>query len=137
MARYSTAGGQLQININGSFPNIDGVETFSGPTAEKQEIDDTALGDTAAQSLAGLPDYGQFSGTIFDNPSDPGNARLLASFNTNPAPIENFKYILPFSGPGNTFSWNGYVKTWQLSQEKNAAGKYSFSLRATGTVTRT
>lgn len=137
MPRYSTAGGILQININGTFTNIDGVENFNGPTGQKTEIDMTALSDTAAVSAPGTPDYGQFSMTVFDNPGDAGNARLLASFNTNPGPTENWKYILPFSGTGNTLTFNGYVQQWALQQEKATGGKYNCTIRSTGTVART
>jgi hypothetical protein len=137
MARYSTAGGYLQININGVQTNIDGVENFNGPTGQKTEIEMTALSDTAAVSAPGTPDFGQFTMTVFDNPGDAGNARLLASFNTNPGPTEQFTYKLPFTGTGNTLTFNAYVQQWALQQEKASGGKYNCTLRATGTVART
>lgn len=136
MARYSTAGVLFQININGSFTNIDGIESINGPTGDKPEIDATALNDTAATVLAGLPDYGELSGTVFDNPSDAGNARLLTRFNQSNV-TDNFKIILPFSGTGNNLAFDGYVKGWALALEKASAGKYNFTIRCSGNVNRT
>jgi len=136
MARYSTAGALFKINISGTLTNVDGVENLSGPTGDKPEIDATALADTAAVSLSGLPNYGEVSGTVMDNPSDAGNARLLTRFNT-PNSEDQFQIILPFAGTGNTIAFNGYVKGWALDLPKASAGKFNFTVRCTGAVART
>ncbi len=136
MARYSTAGMRVQININGTFTNISGVESVSGPTGDKPEIDATALDDTAAQTLAGLPDFGEVALTVLDDPADAGNARLLTRFNASNV-TDNFRLILPFSGSGNTLAFDGYLKGWAFAGEKATAGKYNATIRCTGNVNRT
>lgn len=136
MARYSTAGTLTQVNINGVFTNIDGVESFSGPSGEKSEIDTTSLADTAATFLAGLPNYGELQLTCMDNPADAGNAYLLTRFAASNV-TDNFKIILPFSGTGNTLAFNGYVKSWKLDGQKASPGKFTASVKLSGTVTRT
>lgn len=137
MARYSTAGLLLQININGNFTNIDGVESVGGPSGDKPEIDLTSLADSAAETAGGIPDFGEVSVSMFDNPADPGNARILTRMNTTPAPIDNWKIILPFSGSGNTLAFNGFVKSNPFDFQKAAGGKQNFTIRCTGTVART
>lgn len=136
MARYSTAGTLVQININGSFTNIAGVESISGPTGDKPEIDATALADTASEFLAGLPDFGEMTLTVMDDPADAGNARLLTRFNASNV-TDNFRIILPFNGTGNTLAFNGFMKGWAYAGEKASPGKYTATIRCTGTVTRT
>lgn len=136
MAVYSSAGTLFQINISGTFTNVGGVESISGPTGEKTTIDTTALADTAATSVAGLPDYGEVTITCMDNPGDSGNARILTRFQASNV-TDNFKLVLPFSGTGNTIAFDGYVRTWQLSAEKNAPGKFTAAIKLSGAVTRT
>jgi len=136
MARYSTAGTLLQVNINGSFTNIDGVESFSGPSGEKSEIDTTSLSDTAATFLAGLPNYGELQLNCMDNPADAGNAYLLTRFAASNV-TDQFKIILPFSGTGNTLTFNGYVKSWKLDGQKASPGKFTTAVKLSGNVART
>lgn len=136
MARYTTPGTLFQININGTFTNVDGVENISGPDGDKPEIDGTALADTAAVYGDGTPDYGQVQFSVFDNPADAGNARLLTRFNATNV-TDQFKIILPFSGSGNTLAFNGFVKSWSVDLQKAAFGKYNCTVRCTGAVART
>ena len=115
--------------------NIVGVESFSGPSGQKTEIEVTALADTAAVNLSGLPDYGSLTRLCFDDPADAGNARLLTRFGASNV-YDDFKIILPFSGSGNTLTFNAFVKTWQMDAQKASGGKFSSELRLTGAVTR-
>ena len=131
MARYSTAGTVVQINA----VNIDGVESISGPTGEKPEIPTTSLADTAATSVSGLPDYGEVTLTVFDNPGDAGNGDVLENFQTSNTVLP-FRIILPFSGTGNSINFNGYVRTWQYDGQQGAAGRYTAAVRVTGPIVR-
>jgi len=132
MARYSTAGTVFQINA----VNVDGVESISGPTGEKPEIPTTSLADIAATSVSGLPDYGEVTLTVFDNPSDGGNGDVLENFQATNTVLP-FRIILPFSGTGNSINFNGYVKNWALDAQGGAAGRYNATIRVTGAVVRT
>ncbi len=131
MARYSTAG--TIVKINGV--NIDGVESISGPTGEKPEIPTTALSDTAATSVAGLPDYGEVTLAVFDNPADAGNGDVLENFQATNTTLP-FQIVLPFSGTGNTINFNGYVRTWQYDGQQGAGGRYTAAIRVTGPIVR-
>lgn len=136
MARYTTAGTLVQVNINSVFTNIDGVESFSGPSGEKAEIDTTSLADTAATFLSGLPNFGDLQMNCMDNPADAGNAYLLTRFAASNV-TDNFKIILPFSGTGNTLAFNGYVKSWKLDGQKASPGRFTSAVKLSGNVTRT
>lgn len=136
MAVYSMAGALVQINISGVFTNIGEVESISGPTGEKTTIDTTALAATASTSVSGLPDYGEITLSVMDNPGDAGNARLLTRFAASNV-TDNFKIILPFSGTGNTLAFDGYVRTWAFDGQKNAPGKFSCAIKLSGALTRT
>ncbi len=131
MARYSTAG--TIVKINGV--NIDGVESISGPTGEKPEIPTTALSDTAATSVAGLPDYGEVTLAVFDNPADAGNGDVLENFQATNTTLP-FQIVLPFSGTGNTINFNGYVRTWQYDGQQGAGGRSTAAIRVTGPIVR-
>jgi len=136
MARYSTAGTLVKINNGSALINIDGVESVSGPTGDKAEIPTTSLADTAATNVPGLPDYGEVTLSVFDNPADAGNAYLLTNFaaaNT----VTGLQVILPFSGTGNTINFNGYCKGWSLDLQGAAAGRINVPVRVTGPIVRT
>lgn len=135
MARYSTAGTLVKINNGSALINIDGVESVSGPTGDKPEIPTTSLADTAATNVPGLPDYGEVTLSVFDNPADGGNAYLLTNFqaaNTTTA----FQIVLPFSGTGNTINFNGYAKGWALDVQGGNAGRLNVTVRVTGAIVR-
>lgn len=136
MARYSTAGTLVQVNISGTFTNIDGIESFSGPSGEKTEIETTSLADTAATFLAGLPNYGDLQLNCMDNPADAGNAYMLTRFNASNV-TDQFKIILPFTGTGNTLTMNGYLKSWKLDGQKASPGRFTAAVKLSGNVTRT
>lgn len=135
MARYSTAGTIIKINNGSALINIGGVESISGPTGEKPEISTTALDDTAATNVPGLPDYGEVTLTVFDDPADAGNAYLLTNFQASNT-TRGFQIILPFSGTGNTINFNGYAKNWALDLQQGAAGRLNATVRVTGAVVR-
>lgn len=135
MARYAVTGTLVKINNGSALINIDGVESVSGPSGEKTEIDTTSLADSAATNVPGKPDYGEVTLTVFDNPADGGNAYLLTNFqasNTTTA----FQIILPFSGTGNTINFNGYARTWGMDLQKDAAGRLNVAVRVTGAIVR-
>jgi len=136
MARYSTAGSRLQITNNAVFVNVNGVESISGPTGTKQEIDATALEDTAATKLGGMPDYGTITVGLIDDAADAMQVKIKASYD-NPQSVDQFKIILPFPGTGNTLTGNGSVTGWSLSLEKNAPAKVQVTITCSGTWART
>lgn len=136
MARYSTAGTLTKINNGAALINIDGVESVGGPTGEKPEIPTTALSDAAATNVPGLPDFGEVTLAVFDNPSDAGNAYLLTNFLAANS-TTGFQLILPFSGTGNTINFNGYAKSWALDLQQGNAGRLNVTVRVTGPIVRT
>lgn len=135
MARYSVTGTLVKINNGTGLINIDGVESVSGPTGEKTEVDTTSLADTANTSVPGKPDYGSVTLAVFDNPSDAGNAYLLTNFQAANT-TTNFQIVLPFSGTGNTINFNGYARTWGMDLQKDAAGRLNVEIRVTGAMVR-
>lgn len=135
MAAYAVAGTLLQINISGTFTNIGKVESFSGPTGSKPTIETTGISDTAATYVSGIPDYGELTINLFDDPADSGNARLLARFQASNV-TDNFKIVAPFSGTGNTIAFDGTVNGWEMNFGKGEAAKLSAKVKLSGALTR-
>jgi len=131
MAVYSTAGSYIQIN-NGSLANVSHPESISGPSGSKQEIDTTALDDTATTSVAGAPDYGEVQVSCFADGADAG--QLAVKFVYDAGTTKGWKIVTP-GGTNNSYTFNGYVKSWSLNLGKNAPGKIDFTVKVTGGVT--
>jgi hypothetical protein len=132
---FAAQGSQLAVKIAAAFVPIPGAEGISGPTGTKQQIEVTALNDTAAKFVAGLPDYGDVSFTLFWDPADTTHQKLLTSYQT-PNSVDEFKLTCSDAGAAEV-AFTGQVTGWKFSFNKGAAGTVEVTVKVSGNVTVT
>jgi hypothetical protein len=132
---FAVQGTKLQIKVGSVFTDIPGVEGLSGPTGTKQQIDVTAINDTAAKFVAGLPDYGEVTFRLFWDPSDTTHQELLTAYNTANSSSE-FQIVCSDAGAA-VIAFAGQVTGWQWSFEKGQAATAEVTIKVSGNVTIT
>lgn len=129
---WSTQGTQLKVKIGGTFVLIPGAEGISGPTGTKQQIEVTALNDTAAKFVTGLPDYGEITFNMFWDPSDTTHQHLLTSYNT-PNSSDEFQIACADAGAA-VVDFEGSVNGWKWNLQKNAGASVEVTVKINGAV---
>lgn len=81
MANTPGNGSLVKVTITGTPTTIGQLVSFSGPNATAASIDTTGLATTAKTSIAGMPDWGDFSFVANLDHSDTTHAKLITSFN--------------------------------------------------------
>ena len=94
---FASQGTQLDVKITSTFTPIPGVEGLSGPTGTKPQIEVTALSDTAAKFIAGLPDYGDVSFSLFWDPAEATHQKLMTSYQTSNS-VDDFQITCSDAG---------------------------------------
>lgn len=132
---WSTQGLQLQVKIGLAFMLIPGAEGIGGPTGTKNQIEVTALNDTAAKFVTGLPDLGEVTFTLFWDPSETTHQHLFTAFNETNSDDE-FKILCADAGAAEV-GFNGSVSGWRWNLQKNSAATVEVTVRVNGAVTVT
>lgn len=132
---FSTQGTNLAVKIAAAFTTIPGVEGLSGPTGTKQQIEVTALNDTAAKFVAGLPDYGDVTFTLYWDPADTTHQKLLTSYQTANS-TDDFKITCSDAGAAEV-AFTGQVTGWKWNLNKGAAASVEVTVKVSGNVTVT
>jgi hypothetical protein len=132
---FSSQGTQLAVKISAAFTPVPGVEGLSGPTGTKQQIEVTALSDTAAKYVAGLPDYGDVTFNLFWDPADTTHQQLLTSYTTANS-TNDFQITCSDAGAA-IVAFTGQVTGWKWSFGKGAAGMVDVTVKVSGNVTVT
>lgn len=132
---FAVQGTALQVKISAAFVTVPGVEGLSGPTGTKQQIEVTAMNDTAAKFVSGLPDYGEVTFRLYWDPSDSAHQHLLTSYQT-PNSTDEFKLVCSDAGAAEVL-FNGQVTGWQWSFEKGQAATVEVTIKVSGNVTVT
>jgi len=135
-AAHATQGTQLKVSISSVFTNVPGVEDIDGPGGEKQEIDVTAISDTATQTVGGIRDYGEMTFNLFYDPADTTHQYLHTSFASSSNAIEAWKVVLPDAGAAE-LAFSGWIKTFKHQNSRNSGGMVQVAVRLTGAVTIT
>lgn len=137
MAKFSSQGSVLEVGDGlGGFIVIEQVTTFDGFDGEATELDVTCLESTAVENVLGLRDFGNFNFDVIRDDSLPGHARLFALQASGAA--ENFRLTLPTASTGgDTYAWQGLVKSFGIGGGVNAPQTGSVSTKVTGDVTFT
>jgi hypothetical protein len=135
MAVFVTDGTELQISISAVYTLIPGVQSFSGPSGSKPQIEYTAISDTAAQFLAGKPDYGSIQFQVAWDPTNAAHQRLLSQFNTAGS-TDSFKIVCSDSGDAE-IAFGGSVDGWEWSFDKDNVALVDVSVKLSGAVTVT
>ncbi len=134
---FAVAGTLLQMSATSpvSYTTIRGVEGFQGPTASKPDIDVTAIDDTAAQFLAGIPDYGNVTFDLFWDPAESNHQTLKAAFD-EVGSRTYFQIVASDSGAAVGL-FVGEVKGWEHDFSKGAAAKVRVTVKLSGAITWT
>lgn len=132
---FGVQGTALQVKISNAFVLVPGVEGLSGPTGTKQQIEVTAMNDTAAKFVAGLPDYGEVTFRLYWDPSDSTHQYLLSSY-TTPNSTDDFKIVCSDAGAAEV-AFSGQVTGWKWSFEKGQAATAEVTVKVSGNVTVT
>ena len=135
----SAAGTQLSVSTTSSplsYSAIAGVEGISGSGQTKNEIDVTAISDTSMKFVADLPNFGEFSFSLFWDPSETTHQNLKTNFDATDGSLLYFKVTMDDAGAAE-YTFSGFVKQWQLSHAKGAANKCDVVVKVTGAITVT
>lgn len=132
---FATAGTDLQVKIASTFTSIPGAEGFDGPTGTKEQIEVTALKDTAKKYVAGMPDYGEITFNLFWDPADSTHQYLLTSYQTANK-TEDFKIVASDAGAAEA-TFQGQVTGFKWSFQKGAACMVAVTIKVSGDVTVT
>lgn len=135
MARYSTAGITLgRGTVDGTYTTINNVSSISLSGAAKEQIEATALNDTAKQFVDALPGFGQMTFSIFWDPADTGHQNLAADFaasNTS----RFWQITHPSSGTTGNMTFAGPVVGFSASKGPNAVDVHEFTVQISGAIT--
>jgi hypothetical protein len=135
----SAAGTQLSVSTTSSplsYSAIPGVEGISGSGQTKNEIDVTAISDTAMKFVADLPNFGEFSFPLFWDPSETTHQALKTNYDATDGSLLDFKVTMDDAGAAE-YTFSGFVKQWQVSHAKGAANKCDIVIKVTGAITVT
>lgn len=110
---------------------IDTIGTLAG--GDRTERDRTTLASTAMEYGYGLKDNGVFTLNCFFDPTDVGQARLIALHDAATAVATQFE--ITFS---NAVKWtfDGIVTAAPLEVPKNADLTVAYSIRISGAITK-
>jgi hypothetical protein len=132
---FATAGTDLQVEINSVFTPIEGVEGLDGPTGSKEQIEVTALKDTAKKFVAGMPDYGEVTFNLYWDPAEAAHQYLLTSYQTANK-TEKWKIVASDAGAA-TATFDGQVTGFKWSFQKGSAAMVAVTIKVSGNVTVT
>jgi hypothetical protein len=129
---FAVQGSALAVKIVSTFTAIPGVEGLSGPTGTKQQIEVTAMNDTAAKFVSGLPDYGDVTFKLFWDPADTTHQKLLTSYQTANS-TDEFQVTCSDVGAA-TVVFTGAVTGWKWDLQKGAAASVDVTVKVSGAV---
>lgn len=133
----TAAGGALTAPAITAMTKINGITSIAGlEGGETPEIDVTDLDSTAAERIAGLPDFGEVSLEINEINGDAGQGILLTAWEGSQVRWFAFDVRLP----GASASWRrrfvrGIVRAVPLSLAANEAQTRSVTIRLSGSMT--
>lgn len=139
MAKTQALGTKLYVEdaeSPGDFIPVGNITSLPIPGPEKPEIDVTDFDSIGAESLPGLPDYGELSFSGFFNAENDGQLQMFTDAQDPDAPVRAFR--IDMTRQNIRFSFNGYVRSFRPNAGgPNEAITFDGSIRVTGSVTHT
>ncbi len=111
---WVTAGSQLAVNTGTAYVNINGVASFDLTGGGKNDIELTAISDTAKVFKTGMPDNGTADLSLFWDPTDAQHVYLKGSYDNTSSPTEDFKVYLKDQANSHVY-FSGSMKTFSIS----------------------
>lgn len=135
MPRYSTAGITLgRGTVSGTYVTINNVSSISISGAAKEQIEATALNDTARVYVDSLPGFGQVQFSVYWDPADVGHQALAADFGaTNTSRFWQITH--PSSGTVGNMTFAGPVVGFAKTAGPNAVDVHEFTIQISGDIT--
>lgn len=132
---WSTQGTQLKLTISSTPTLVPGVESIDISGGQKKTIEVTALSDTAAVFVTGLPDLGTLGFTLFWDPANTVHQALYTAY-TTPNSVSAFTITCSDAGTAD-ITFNASVNGWDWPLGKDQGAQVKVSAKITGSVTVT
>ena len=116
-----------------TFAAVTNLQSFSGPTTTRDEIETTTLDSTAKEYMLALKDHGEMTFDGLFVPTDTTQQDIFDDLDSSTA--RNWKVV--FSDTVTTAAFAARVKNAQFSGAQNDVVKMSLTLRITGDITWT
>jgi hypothetical protein len=133
MGFFAVAGSKLQVSISSVFTDIPGIENLQGPSGSKEEIDITAINDTAKAFIGGMPDFGQLTFKMAWDPANAAHQYLLTRYNTANV-TDSWKIVCSDSGLAE-IAFSGAVTGFQWDFSRGAAASVNVTVKISGAAT--
>jgi hypothetical protein len=134
-AAKSSAGTVLKVTISGTPTAIPGVQGISGPGGDKEQIEVTALSDTAKKFIAGHADFGSVTFTIFYDQSEASHVHIFTQYST--ANTTDALTIESSDNGAANIACAGSFVGWEFDYSQNApiTARVTFRLSGAPTIT--
>lgn len=126
-------GATLEVQIASVWTEVGGVQGIQPPAPERAEIDVTALDSEGTETLAGLPDYGETSFTLFMRGSSGDLVANQAALQTlaDTGAAVSFRVTGP-AAIATVYTCSGWVKTFRPNFQTGQAAVADVTIRWTG-----
>lgn len=137
MARISSQGTKLQVEISTVFTDIPQITGFNFPTVNRQYEDATALDSSGnfKEFTALMIETGEVTAEMFWDPANSVHDFLMDEAIKATAVLLNFKAIASDAGAA-TMAFSGYV-SYEPTAQQNSSLKATLTVRVSGALTYT
>jgi hypothetical protein len=125
-----TAGAGTATPI--TFTQVKNLKTIAGLDGTAADIDVSNLDSTAKENRPGLPDSGQWTMQVDDDPTDPGQIAVRAAAQSTPPLVKQWQVTYP---NGKVLTFTAWVKKYSVSAAVDQVIKGDIALRITGPYT--
>ncbi len=126
--RIASQGGKLQIEISSVYTEIDGFASMTFSGGDRSEINATAINDTTAKSVAGLPNPLTAEVEILYDPLDTAHQALITK--AAAGAVEDWRYLFPATvSPARKMDFSGQMTGFiRQVAESNGLLKANFKI---------
>lgn len=125
-----TAGSGTATPI--TFTQVKNIKTVAGLDGSAADIDVSNLDSTAKENRPGLPDSGQWTMQVDDDPTDPGQIAVRAASQATPPTVKQWQVTYP---NGKVLTFTAWVKKYSVSAAVDQVIKGDIALRISGPYT--
>lgn len=115
-----------------TFTQVKNLKTIGGLDGSAADIDVSNLDSVAKENRPGLPDSGQWTMQVDDDPTDAGQIAVRAAAQATPPTIKQWQVTYP---NGKVLTFTAWVKKYSVSAAVDQIIKGDIALRITGPYT--